>query len=283
MAARSPGPTPGTRSSSSSIAEGAAGLAIGDDGLGKCEADSWKASQLGGRRAVGVDPLVGAERPFEREDAVAMRAGRSGGRVARSWTSPGGWPGRVASHLTPWPANPNDNNSNSARRSAEDMTEDTGGARTPAAGSSDPARRRRGLLFFLTSPTATSPTIWRLADETLSMVSSGGVPGGIVEVHHVDRADAHLLQLEVVVDQRVLGRGDEVARVAQLARGVPYPLHDLGRAHQRIAFLIDLQILVGDQVPEHRVQRLRARHLVGGVVPGPDEYVQATGLASKSP
>ncbi len=54
--------------------EGTVGLAIGDDGLGKCEADSWKASQLGGRRAVGVDALVGTERPFEGENTVAMSA-----------------------------------------------------------------------------------------------------------------------------------------------------------------------------------------------------------------
>ena len=55
-----------------------------------------------------------------------------------------------------------------------------------------------------TSSTATSPTIWRLAPLTLSMVSSLVCHDGIVEVHHVDRADAGLLQLEVVVDQRVL-------------------------------------------------------------------------------
>ena len=37
------------------------------------------------------------------------------------------------------------------------------------------------------------------------------VPRGIVEVHDVDRADAGLLQLEMIVDERVFGSGDEVA------------------------------------------------------------------------
>src|SRR6266480_2151900 len=51
----------------------------------------------------------------------------------------------------------------------------------------------------------------------------GGMPVWIVEVHEVDRVDAHLLQRDVVVGQGVLHAGDEDATVAQVGGDPPHP------------------------------------------------------------
>jgi hypothetical protein len=55
--------------------EGSTATAVGDDGLGERQPHTRKPGQLGGARAIGVDPLTRRERPGERQDAVAVGSG----------------------------------------------------------------------------------------------------------------------------------------------------------------------------------------------------------------
>ena len=102
----------------------------------------------------------------------------------------------------------------------------------------------------------------------------GGVPGGIIKVHHIDGPDARLLKLQVIVNERVPGRGDEIAAIAQLLGCAPDQLDNLGRADQGVSFLIQLKILVRDQVEEDRIEWLRAGDLMGAVVPRANENIR---------
>jgi hypothetical protein len=56
--------------------------AIGDDGLGKCQADSWKAGQLLWCGTIDVYSLVEAQRAGEGENAVAVSRRRLGGKCS---------------------------------------------------------------------------------------------------------------------------------------------------------------------------------------------------------
>jgi len=93
------------------------------------------------------------------------------------------------------------------------------------------------------------------------------VPGGIVEIHDIDGPDTRLLKLQMIIDERVPRRGDEVPAIAQLLGSGPNQLDDLGRANQRVSLLIQLEILVSDKVEEDRVKWLRPRCLMGAVIP----------------
>ena len=93
-----------------------------------------------------------------------------------------------------------------------------------------------------------------------------GVQRGVIEVYDIAGADADFLKLEMVVDQRVLRGGYEGAGVAEVLGGVPDELDHLGRADQGVPLLKNLQVLVGHEVEEHGVERLRSRHRMRRVV-----------------
>ena len=87
--------------------EGTVGLAIRHDFLGERETDPGKPGQLraprpGRRRSARRDRAGGRGRGCCRDGRLASAAAAS----ARSWTSPGAWPGRVSHQRTPWPTQP---------------------------------------------------------------------------------------------------------------------------------------------------------------------------------
>ena len=147
------------------------GLAIRHDPLGERQTHPGEARQLGGRRPVGVDPLIGPQGAGQGEDAVPVgdgRAGREGGEkldLARRVIRPGRPPADALAH--------------EPQREQQDERATLGGGHgTSYRGG--PGRLGTGLCeterrYFPSlriSATATSPTIPRLAALTLSMVSS---------------------------------------------------------------------------------------------------------------
>jgi len=85
-------------------AEDPAGFPVGDDSLREAHPDARQTSQLHRRRAIGIEPLIGAEGAGERQDAVSMR-GRGGGRkggeelhLARGFAGPVGQPADALAH-----------------------------------------------------------------------------------------------------------------------------------------------------------------------------------------
>lgn len=181
-------------------------LAIGNDGLGKCEAYSWKASQLQGRSPVGVDALSGTQRALESENAVAMRGGGTGGKggeqldLTRGLTGPGGEP--------PHPL------AGQSQRQQEQQRTPLGGRHERRVQQMEGTVGRRitrtgagqcGLLFFShQSHRDITHDLEARGGDLVDRVE-GGVPGRIVEVHDVDGTEANFLQLQMVVDQSVLG------------------------------------------------------------------------------
>ena len=96
---------------------------------------------------------------------------------------------------------------------------------------------------------------------------------GVVEVHDVDGADTGLWSSTWSSVSTCFGRIHEDPAVPR-SRAISHTrLDDLGSAGGRIALLVDLQILVGHEIEQHRVQRLRARRLVRGVVSRADQHV----------
>ncbi len=128
-----------------------------------------------------------------------------------------------------------------------------------------------------TSAMPTSPAIRRLYADTLSRVSSGvchqALLRPIVEIHHVDRLDPGLLQLHVVVGKRDAGLRHERRPVADLPRGSPDQVHDIGRPQQAVALLEEPKLLVRHQVEQHRIQRPGTGGQVLDVVPGTDQDI----------
>src|SRR4051794_41623776 len=72
----------------------------------------------------------------------------------------------------------------------------------------------------------------------------------------------------MIIDQRVSRRRDKVPTVPQVLRRVPDQLDNLGRSDERIAFLINLEVLVSDQIEQNRVERRGGGELVGALVAG---------------
>ena len=191
----------------------AVGLAIGHDHLGEREAHPGQPGELGG----GWPGRRRSARPGRGAGASARMLsrwarGERGGSAARSWTSPGGCarasqpPADTLAQRAPGPAAAAARDAR--RRTWRATIQRCGGPSTDAGASGrNRARRRRNRR-------ATSlPPHQRHRHVAHDLQARGahlvdrvvlGVPGGIVEVHHVDGPDAGLLQLQVVVDQRVL-------------------------------------------------------------------------------
>src|SRR5437763_1766391 len=92
------------------------------------------------------------------------------------------------------------------------------------------------------------------------------VPVRVVEVHHVDRMDAHPLQSHVVVDEGGFDAGQENPAVAQIGGGAPHAVHDLGGERLRVALVVELLVLVRHHVEQHGEEGLVAGGLVAGEV-----------------
>ena len=95
MAASIPGPIPGTRSSPSTLPKGPRLSRSATIVLASARPTSGEPGQLTGRRLVGIDPLVGAQRTGQGEHAVPVgcrRLGRHGGQqldLTRGLARPG--------------------------------------------------------------------------------------------------------------------------------------------------------------------------------------------------
>src|SRR4051812_30984917 len=98
------------------------------------------------------------------------------------------------------------------------------------------------------------------------------MPGGVIEVDNVYGTDAGLLKLQVIVNEGMSRRAYEISGVAQILGRVPYQLDHFRCSHHGVAFLIDLEILVGNEIEQHGIQR-RPTNLMGAVVAGPDQHV----------
>jgi hypothetical protein len=96
--------------------------------------------------------------------------GEPAGSTERSWTWPGGSPGRLTRYLTPCPATASASKRRTALRSGESMKDVRMIGRT--AGRRNYADTYRSFYSLLTSASATSPTTCRLPGLTLSIVSS---------------------------------------------------------------------------------------------------------------
>src|SRR2546430_17680320 len=103
------------------------------------------------------------------------------------------------------------------------------------------------------------------------------MPVGIVEVHHVDRVDARLLQSHVVVDEGGFDAGQENPAVAQVRGGAPHAAHDLGGERLRVALVVELLVLVRPHVEQHGQDGLVAGRLVPGEVTRAGGYVVRVG------
>ena len=81
--------------------------------------------------------------------------------------------------------------------------------------------------------------------------------GPVVQVEHVDHAKALLDERHVIVRDGVrVALGDEILRVPEVRRLLPYTRHHLRRCRHRVRLLEDVQVRIGDHVPQHAVDRL---------------------------
>ena len=81
----------------------------------------------------------------------------------------------------------------------------------------------------------------------------------------------------MVVGERVPRAGHEHPPVTEIRRHLPHPLHDLRRDGERVAFLIDLQVLVPHHVEEHRVEGLVPGRLVSREPARSDQHLVRVG------
>jgi hypothetical protein len=99
------------------------------------------------------------------------------------------------------------------------------------------------------------------------------MPGGVVEVDHIDRVYPNLLERHMIVGQRMPYARHEIARVPTVGSHPPDLLHDLRRKGHGLPFLKDLQVFVAHHVKQHGIERLIAGRLMRGKPARPDEHV----------
>jgi hypothetical protein len=101
----------------------------------------------------------------------------------------------------------------------------------------------------------------------------------VLEVDHVDRAQARLQQRDVVVgDVATAARAEDAPQPEVLGRG-PHALDHLGRAVEGVALLLEDLVPVADHVPHHGEQRPVAGREVPREVPRAEQHVRSVEVA----
>ena len=97
-----------------------------------------------------------------------------------------------------------------------------------------------------------------------------------IKIDHVDRTDPRLLQGHMIVREGAVGADArlESARIPEPVRGLPDALHHFGRIGERVAFLLNTEILVPDHVEQDRIERRVPGRLMFGEVPRADERLR---------
>ena len=159
---------------SSKGAERATRIPIGNNAFRQPRPDSRQPGQFFRSRPIKIDTLPRVERPVQRDRTVLVCQGRLSGQRLDQLDLPGGLAGAAGDQPGSVPGH----------RQGEKQDEGfafgwrhrgNGGAARDDRHNPFPAARVGKLRYFscATRATATSPTIWRLAALTLSIVSSG--------------------------------------------------------------------------------------------------------------